>query len=490
MAKVALVSLYDEYCLGVRALAAWLNQKGHPTIVINFKRFARVKKTEITDSIGDGYMTGISATEEYYVAYPAPISENEESLLVGLIRDFGADLIGLSVPSYYKPVAVSLTKMLRERCSLPVMWGGVHPTVDSEDCLPEADLICCGEGELPVLRLLEHLDAGHPLKEARIPGLWINDKGEMHRTGRAEIVKSLDELPDLQYDPELEYCIENNRIIHKEPMLDSQLYWNFKMSTGRGCPYFCTFCIYSTIKEKYPEQQKLRRRNVDLIMRELKKVKESGHVSLVEFEDDIFTTNKKWLREFAEKYPKEIGIPFWCYVHPKFVDAEILTELKKAGIAYITMGIQSGSERITKEVFDRRSSKEECVRVASLIAEYGIPANYDIITNNPFETEEDRLATLDLLTDIPAPYNIHLVKLAFFPGSKILQLAQESNTPFTVDEKLYRFWNAMFLTACYKMHSKQAIMSMVNNRELRENPEILWENLRVLAELKDLRESH
>jgi radical SAM superfamily enzyme YgiQ (UPF0313 family) len=89
------------------------------------------------------------------------------------------------------------------------------------------------------------------------------------------------------------------------------------------------------------------------------------------------------------------------------------------GIAYITMGVQSGSDRINYEVFDRRTERKRVLAAMELIAKHDILANYDIITNNPYETDEDRMQTLTLLANIPGRFNLHMGKLAWFPGTTI-----------------------------------------------------------------------
>ena len=58
-----------------------------------------------------------------------------------------SDLIGISFMTQYFSAAVQLTRAIKKKLSVPVIWGGVHPTVRPEECLEYADIVCVGEGE-------------------------------------------------------------------------------------------------------------------------------------------------------------------------------------------------------------------------------------------------------------------------------------------------------------------------------------------------------
>src|SRR4030066_2459818 len=73
------------------------------------------------------------------------------------IREYNPDLIGISLMAIEYYPAKNLTRLLREKFQIPIIWGGVHVTTDPEDCLKHADYLCIGEGESIVPAILESL---------------------------------------------------------------------------------------------------------------------------------------------------------------------------------------------------------------------------------------------------------------------------------------------------------------------------------------------
>ncbi|NIO19545.1 MAG: radical SAM protein, partial [Candidatus Aenigmarchaeota archaeon] len=62
---------------------------------------------------------------------------------------------------------------------------------------------------------------------------------------------------------------------------------------------------------------RFRQRSVDRVIEELKQLKRDyPKVEYLIFRDEILTVNPKWVKEFSEKYPKEIGLPFYCLMRP------------------------------------------------------------------------------------------------------------------------------------------------------------------------------
>jgi len=480
MPPVALISLYDEFCIGLRYVAAYLTEKGHPATLINFKQYARQDRDTAPRDLDEGYLIEISPQGEVYLDYSTPITQTEEDILFDLLRQEPYVLVGFSVPSYHRHVARDLTEKIRERLGIPVVVGGVHPSVAPEDCAEWADFTCLGEGEESALALVEVLAEGKNPAETEIPGVWVRKSdGTVLRNHHRPPPADLNDLPHPQHDPALEYFVEGDRLYHEEPLLFSQLFWNYKSITGRGCPYYCSFCVWSTLKRDYKEMRKLRRRSPENAVEELLiALRRNPAIEMFEFEDDIFTVQKDWLRRFAPLYKEKVAKPFWCYTYPNFVNEENLGLLKDMGIAYITMGVQSGSDRINYEVYDRHTERARVVKAMQMIADFGIPANYDIITNNPYETDEDRMETLTLISQIPGAFNLHIGKLAYFPGTTITQRAAEEQKIGKDDETIYRFWNALYLMAMLRVAGEEELVGLTRDPYLRENPDVLWSMLR------------
>ncbi len=97
-----------------------------------------------------------------------------------------------------------------------------------------------------------------------------------------------------------------------------------------------------------------RRRDIDVVLEELHWAKDHLDIETVLFYDDVFTVNPGWLREFLPRYKDQIGLPFWCYTYPTTHNRDLLQLLKDSGCFVDTMGVQSGSERILRDYYNKQ----------------------------------------------------------------------------------------------------------------------------------------
>ncbi len=161
--------------------------------------------------------------------------------------------------------------------------------------------------------------------------------------------------------------------------------------------------------------------------------------------------------EFSEQYAQKINLPFWCNIHPALIDEEIIIWLKNTGIESVTLGIQSGSEQIVKNFYTRDVPNTKILRAAELLHKHGIKYYVDIITESPFETEEDCKKTLNVLLALPRPFTIAtLSKLSFFENTLILELAKKHKF-VNLDKALFDFYNKLYLLTTFNYIPKQLI---------------------------------
>jgi len=146
---------------------------------------------------------------------------------------------------------------------------------------------------------------------------------------------------------------------------------------------------------------------------------------MIDFQDDDFLANREWVQKFLAAYTPQIAVPFICLASPLHIrDEDYLRRLRQAGLVSICVGIQSGSKR-TQKIFQRSFDRASTVRIAEMSNRLGILAQFDVILNNPFETEEDVTETLNLLLDLRRPFRLNLFSLTFFPNYKITRTAIE-----------------------------------------------------------------
>jgi coproporphyrinogen III oxidase-like Fe-S oxidoreductase len=156
-----------------------------------------------------------------------------------------------------------------------------------------------------------------------------------------------------------------------------------------------------------------------------------GHLDFfraVTFGDDDFLARPvRQLEEFAEKYKSRVGLPFSIEASPNTFRKKKIEILLDAGINIIEIGVQSGSQRVLEEVFNRRIPVSKTVDVLHQVEPYqethDLELMLDFIIDNPYETKADIMQTYRYLVDIPQQATINMFTLAFTPGTPLYERA-------------------------------------------------------------------
>jgi hypothetical protein len=198
-----------------------------------------------------------------------------------------------------------------------------------------------------------------------------------------------------------------------------------------GCPFHCTYCGNTKFIANDPTYKRIRHPSARYIVDEVKTARDRfPHLSQVSFHDDSFMAIPyREIEEFAELWKAELDMPFAVYgVIPNYVKREKFELLTWAGMNRIRMGIQSGSRR-TLEFYKRPSPPEKILAAgqvnASFAPKYHIPPAYDIITDNPLETREDVVDTLELLYEMERPYTLFIYALKVIPNTELEKAMKE-----------------------------------------------------------------
>ncbi|MBI4838177.1 MAG: B12-binding domain-containing radical SAM protein [Nitrospirae bacterium] len=359
---------------------------------------------------------------------PGYIDSSLHPAIEDFIRDYNPDLIGISLMSIEFYPAKILTHLLHEKFSIPVLWGGVHVVLTPDECIKYADYVCCGEGERAVVLVLNHLrDKGRDVPP-EVPNIWSRINGQIIKQPLSPPEENLDSLPYQEYLPEYYYFFHNDRIYnfsrHPELFRRYALYGGtcHMMITTRGCPFSCGYCANSSLVSVYGK--KIRERSVENCLEELKAVKKDPYVLYINFEDDCFLVHgMKWLKKFTEEYKKHINLPFMVRAIPTMVDMEKLFMLKKAGLSWIIMGVQSGSDHVNFDIYGRKVPFAVVKKAAELVSKSRAVPYYEMIVDNPYETEQDMIETINAMSTLKKPYTTSLAHLTFFPGTPLTQKA-------------------------------------------------------------------
>ncbi len=435
MARIALIKIFTGLNLAPAQLSGELQRAGHESRIIYFKDhhivdFDKCEGYEITDY--PGVFTSADGMKKVWNCYK-PFSDKEYRLLIEDLQTFQPDAIGFSVVSGIIREAGIVTQKLREHFAVPFIWGGPGPTLEPERCIAMADLVCINEGEQVIVELANRLDASEDIYD--IAGTWSRrPNGTVVRNVERPLL-NLDDIaiPDWRLD---HYVHINNFKGRRTHIYPHNLKQEYPIMTQRGCPFSCSFCIESRYQDMFGRKNSLRRRNVDVVLEELRWAKANLDIKAVLFYDEVFTVNPRWLEEFLPRYKREIGLPFWCYTYPTTHTAELLQQLKEAGMTSITMGIQSGSERILRKHFNRPTALPRVLKAAQEIVDLGsdVRGFFDLISNVPFETEEDLRGTFSFLLELPKSIKmLGISEMTSFPTYDYTQQVVEMDAVLATD---------------------------------------------------------
>ena len=293
------------------------------------------------------------------------------------------DLLAVScMTGDYLDIREDILKIRSIQPDLPILLGGPHPTFvqDVVDDSP-VDGTCIGEGEGAFCEILERMENG----DRSFDGI-ANIQTRTSRMPIRPLITNLDDLPFIDRD-----------LIYKDSP------WNhFKLRsfyTSRGCPYNCAYCFNHAYRKVYRGLgPTYRKRSVDNVIAEIRQVKSAYPMEYIRFSDDVFIMqHDAWLEEFAEKYSRDVGIPFYCLVKTDVVTPEVVKLLKNAGCSSVCMSIETANEHLRGQVLNRKGqSNEEIVRAFTLFNQAGINIYTNSMIGLPHSTIQDELDTIEL----------------------------------------------------------------------------------------------
>lgn len=416
----------------------------------------------VTSAVRNG---GFDCLELYYedfkrneFAYP---TEEELDRLVKLLSEKGADMVGISVRSSYMKFATIVSDYIREKLGIPVIWGSVHPTICPDDSMESADAICRGEGERAIVELLQKIEAGGDVTS--VTNFWFKlPDGSVVKNDTAPYA-DINAINEPQYCTGDQYYYQNSVWHEGDPQMNDN---SLSVMASRGCAHHCSFCsndFYLSAQKGY-----LRLRSVDDLIAEIQHaLRIAPHIKHVRFFDELFACNKKWADEFCRKYKAVVGIPFFCFLHPKQISDSLIEKLTSAGLIVVEMGIQHGSERFANEVYKRGVTNEKLLSAIYTLKKYGVRGNFDLITDNPLESEQDKLENLEFMLQVPRPYTLLMFSLTHLPGTQLTQmllskgLITEDDIEGKADHSLFQWDASLTYARSNEGRFRVALLSLV-----------------------------
>ena len=283
--------------------------------------------------------------------------ELAEKEIVENVKIYKPHVLAYSIMTGEHVYHIELNQMIRSHYDALSVFGGPHATYSPEMVEKDyVDAVCRGEGEIYFIQLVEKLEKDEDFYNTK--NFWFKKKdGSIVKNPMGSLVENLDAAPL----PDRSLMYSSDKALRAR---GTKLF----MAT-RGCPYQCTYCFnhaYNALTKGKGEM--IRSRSVDSIIKEIKEVKDNYFMDLVNIDDDIFLLKPKgWLEEFAEKYPKEIGLPLFCNVRPETVNERTGFLLKKMNCTHVAMGIECGNNDVARKVLKRNTTNERIVEAVRIL---------------------------------------------------------------------------------------------------------------------------
>jgi len=343
-------------------------------------------------------------------------NEPTEDELLSHVGLYDPDLIAFSTVTLQWSETKKYAKIIKKKFDVPIICGGMHPTFMPEDVIDESsiNMVCIGEGEEALLEVVNCLENNGDL--SIIPNMWIKNKeGTIFRNAPRRLIEDLDSMPfpDREIMPYDELLRENK----SEPIF----------ITSKGCPYNCTFCCNSAIKRLYRGKGRyVRQRSPENIIREIGEFKDKYSLDSLNFYDEAFGFNRKWLKKFCQMYESEFRLPFGAMVRAETMDRDTFHMMRKAGLAIIYIGVESGNEELRKSILGRKMSNETIIRTCRDARAEGIQVWSLNMVGLPGETVENIRETMEL-NRIINPTFVNISMFQPFPGTKLYEQCMADN---------------------------------------------------------------
>lgn len=378
----------------------------------------------------------VNVNSLYFSNYKGP-----DKNIIDKIVNFNPDLIAISLLTYeFKAVKELITFFRRYLPSekTKIILGGPHTFLDPMECLTVGDFICNGEGEITLLNLCESFLNSKKWEAVDLDcitnlGYLFNGKLKWSRFQDFYYTRNniIDDIPFPAYgEAGIHSYIDGSW--KGDIFIDFDYYQTF---SSRGCPNRCTYCINSCYSNR-----KVVFRNPKKVIDELIIIKNKfNNIRHIAFLDEIFCWRLDWTQEFVELYSKYVGLPFECDSFPGRHSETTISLLAKAGLKKVNVGVQSCSKRILKEIYNRPQKSEDIICDNKYYISKDILPTYDFIVDNPFETYDDMLETIEVVRKISRPVFFRIYSLFFFPYFPITLRAKRQGVCDPIEYNKYYY---------------------------------------------------
>ena len=346
----------------------------------------------------------VSATEnriKYLQIRDCPLDYNGMNVyedLNEMVENYQPDIIGLSTVECTHQFALDLLQSIQDylkESDVHVSVGGVH-AIFAPEVLAVHDMIdsiSIGEAEKTFVELCERIRDGKPYHD--VGGFWLRKSDGQIQKNNPRQLTDLDSLPFLDFD-----IYEKKRFMR--PMM-GKIYSTVITEFTRGCPYHCSYCGDTTLKNIFKHLGGwFRQKSINNIYREIAHyVKRYQAKYLYIMSESFLNMSQKRFDEFYEMY-SEFKLPFWFNTRPESINEEKIKRLKELNCHRISVGIEHGNEMMRRGVLKRSMSNDQIINACRILDDYAISYSVNAMIGFPDETRELAFDTVRLCRQVNA----------------------------------------------------------------------------------------
>jgi len=331
-----------------------------------------------------------------------------------------ADLVGISVVSNTAFESYQMAKRIRS-WGIPVVFGGPHASFEAAEAIQYGDYVLRGEGEEPMIALLEALAGKKKLSE--VPALTYWREGEIIDNPGQHFCQNINITPDFS-------------LVHGfKQFYDRKWHFGFaplEVLSTRGCPYGCKFC--SVIKMS---GRKMRNRSVDDVVDEIDNLVKTYRKNNIFFVDDNFTANRRRAKEILQKIiDRKVPVKLSAQVRVETAqDTELMELMQKAGMHVVQIGLESVNPD-TLKAYNKKQDVATMKKSIQTFNKYGIFVFGMFIIGSDHDTATTSRATVKFARELGL-VAIELLALGPLPGTELTAELKEENRIITRDWTRY-----------------------------------------------------
>jgi len=303
-----------------------------------------------------------------------------------------------------------------------VAIGGLHPSALPARTLAEepVDYVIQGEGIDTITGLLGHKRGQIPLSDVR--GLWYREDGQIRFHPPVALDTPLeaaldgyawDLLPGLdRYRAHGMHCFQYFEHSVQADCSDVRSPYA-TLFTSLGCPYACDYCSVHALSG----QSSIRNWPLETVISWIDTLVEKHGVRNIRIEDELFIFSPSRVERFCELLiERGHDLNLWVYGRVDAIAPALLRKMKRAGIAWVCLGIESASERVRRDV--NKAFRGGVGAVVRSIQDHGIHVLGNFMFGLPEDDPSTMTETLHLALELKCEF-VNFYTTMAYPGSPL-----------------------------------------------------------------------